>query len=90
MSWDTYHSRQVTLKLLDDARETSAGLVEELPASPHGGAVPSRRSEFRGLCDVALGLVPELVLEEDAELEGMGEEESEERRGAHYDCFLVE
>ena len=43
---------------------------------------------FRGLGDVPFGLVPELVLEEDAELEGVGEEEGEHRRervAGHYE-----
>lgn len=35
--------------------------------------------------DISLGFVPELVLKENTEFEGMSEEEGEHRRGAHYD-----
>ena len=85
MRCETHYSGQVTLELLDDTRETAAGEVKELPAPAHRLPVPSRGGMFGGLRDVAFGLVPELVLEEDAKLEGVSDEEGEHRRDAHGD-----
>ena len=81
----THYSCQITLQFFDDPRETPAGLVEELPAPAHSRAVPSRGGVFRNLRDVAFWFVPDLVLEEGAELDGVGKEEGKHRRRAHYD-----
>lgn len=81
---DTHDSGQVSLELLDDARETPARHVQQFPAPAHGFAIPSRVLELAGRGDVAIRFVPELVLQKSAELERMREQQDEHRKGAHY------
>lgn len=72
----THDACEFPLELFYNGGEAPACEVEESPRLPHRFAVPSRGFNVPGSGDVAL-VVPHPVLEEDAELYGMGQEQRE-------------
>ena len=72
----THDACELALELLDDRSETATGKVKETPAFAHSLAVPSRVGVVARVRHVAL-VVPEPVLEENAEFERMCDEQHE-------------
>lgn len=63
MSAQTHHSGQLPFELFGNHGETPAGLVQKLPAFPHGRSVISCSLEFLGLGDISL-IVPYFVIDQ--------------------------
>ena len=80
---DTHRARKIAVELLNNGRKTSACLVQELPASAHGFAVPARRGVlFQGL-NVTFLFMIEMKLKKNSKFERMENEESEPPAKTH-------